>query len=84
MSGLFVVYSKALTGEWVRVSDRRRGAGCGPAHCQDWQHRSVGTRLGYPDGMVVSCTVTIGYDIPWRQGAYKEITWLLRCRIELD
>jgi small-conductance mechanosensitive channel len=25
------------------------------------------TRLGYPDGMIVSCTVTIGYDAPWRQ-----------------
>jgi small-conductance mechanosensitive channel len=25
------------------------------------------TRLGHPDGMIVSSTVTIGYDAPWRQ-----------------
>ena len=25
------------------------------------------TRLGHPDGMSVSSTVTIGYDVPWRQ-----------------
>jgi small-conductance mechanosensitive channel len=25
------------------------------------------TRLGYPDGMIASTTVTIGYDAPWRQ-----------------
>jgi len=25
------------------------------------------TRLGYPDGMIVTSTVTIGYDAPWRQ-----------------
>ncbi len=25
------------------------------------------TRLGHPDGMIVSSTLTIGYDAPWRQ-----------------
>ena len=85
MSGLFVVYSRALkTGEWVRVNDTEGEVlevGLLAAKIRTIEGQEVtlpnsvlvGTsttnysRLGYPDGMVVSSTVTIGYDAPWRQ-----------------
>ena len=85
MSGLFVVYSRALKpGEWVQVNDVEGevlevGLLAGKIRTVEGQEVTmpnsvlVGTatknytRLGYPDGMIVSCTVTIGYDAPWRQ-----------------
>ena len=85
MSGLFVVYSRALKpGEWVQVNDVEGevlevGLLAGKIRTVEGQEITmpnsvlVGTatknytRLGYPDGMIVSCTVTIGYDAPWRQ-----------------
>jgi len=85
ISGLFVVYSKALkTGEWVRVSDTEGeviDVGLLAAKIRTIEGQEVTvpnsilvststvnhTRLGHPDGKVVSCTITIGYDAPWRQ-----------------
>jgi small-conductance mechanosensitive channel len=85
MSGLFVVYSKALKpGEWVVVNDVEGevlevGLLAGKIRTVEGQEVTIPnsvlvgtatknhTRLGYPDGMIVSCAVTIGYDAPWRQ-----------------
>lgn len=85
MSGLFVVYSRALKrGEWVMVNDVEGevlevGLLAGKIRTVEGQEVTIPnsvlvgtstknfTRLGYPEGMVVSCTVTIGYDAPWRQ-----------------
>jgi len=85
MSGLFVVYSRALkSGEWVKV-DNTEGevleVGLLAAKIRTIEGQEVTipnsvlvststmnfTRLGQPDGMIVSPTVTIGYDAPWRQ-----------------
>ena len=81
MSGLFVVYSKALkTGEWVKVSDNEGEVlevGLLAAKIRTIEGQEVTipnsvlvgtsttnyTRLG----MVLTATVTIGYDAPWRQ-----------------
>jgi small-conductance mechanosensitive channel len=85
MSGLFVVYSKALrTGEWVRVNETEGevlevGLLAAKVRTIEGQEVTIPnsvlvgtlttnyTRLGYPDGMIASTTVTIGYDAPWRQ-----------------
>jgi small-conductance mechanosensitive channel len=85
MSGLFVVYSRALKrGEWVMVNDVEGevlevGLLAGKVRTIEGQEVTIPnsvlvgtstknfTRLGYPEGMVVSVTVTIGYDVPWRQ-----------------
>jgi small-conductance mechanosensitive channel len=85
MSGLFVVYCKALkTGEWVRINDTEGEVlevGLLAAKIRTMEGKEVTipnsvlvststmnfTRLGHPDGMIVSSTVTIGYDAPWRQ-----------------
>ena len=85
MSGLFVVYSKALkTGEWVVVNDTEGevlDVGLLAAKIRTIEGQEVtipnsvlvGTsttnysRLGFPDGMIISSTITIGYDAPWRQ-----------------
>ncbi len=85
MSGLFVVFSRALKrGEWVKVNDVEGevldvGLLAGKIRTVEGQEVTIPnsvlvgtstknfTRLGYPEGMVVSCTVTIGYDAPWRQ-----------------
>ena len=81
MSGLFVVYSKALkTGEWVKVNETEGEVlevGLLAAKIRTIEGQEVTipnsvlvststtnyTRLG----MVISSTVTIGYDAPWRQ-----------------
>lgn len=81
MSGLFVVYSKALkTGEWVKVNDSEGevlevGLLAAKIRTVEGQEVTIPnsvlvststtnyTRLG----MVMSSTVTIGYDVPWRQ-----------------
>jgi small-conductance mechanosensitive channel len=85
MSGLFVVYSKALkTGEWVQVNDIEGevlevGLLAGKIRTVEGQEVTIPnsvlvstatknyTRLGYPDGTIISSTVSIGYDGPWRQ-----------------
>jgi len=85
ISGLFVVYSKALkTGEWVRVNEvEGEVLEVGPLAAKirtiEGQEVTVPnsvlvgtlttnyTRLGHPNGMIASTTVTIGYDAPWRQ-----------------
>jgi small-conductance mechanosensitive channel len=85
MSGLFVVYSRALkTGEWVQVNDIEGevlevGLLAGKIRSPEGQEITIPnsvlvgtstknfTRLGYPDGMSISATVTIGYDAAWRQ-----------------
>ncbi len=85
MSGLFVVYSRALkTGEWVQVNDVEGevlevGLLAGKIRSPEGQEITIPnsvlvststknfTRLGYPDGMAISATVTIGYDALWRQ-----------------
>ncbi len=85
MSGLFVVYSRALkTGDWVRVNEiegevLEEGLLAAKIRTIEGQEVTIPnsvlvttattnyTRLGYPDGMVASSTVTIGYDAPWRQ-----------------
>jgi small-conductance mechanosensitive channel len=85
MSGLFVVYSKALkTGEWVRINETEGEVlevGLLAAKIRTTEGKEVTvpnsvlvgtstvnfTRLGHPDGMIVSSTLTIGYDAPWRQ-----------------
>jgi hypothetical protein len=87
MSGLLVMYSKVLkTGEWVRVSETE-GAGLLAAKIRTSEGQEVsipnsvllGTStadyapLGYPNGMVVSCTMTIGYAARWRQALTKKL-----------
>jgi small-conductance mechanosensitive channel len=85
MSGLFVVYSKALkTGEWVKVNDTEGevldvGLLAAKIRTMDGQQVTIPnslfvntttinfTRLGLLDGMIVSCTITVGYEAPWRQ-----------------
>jgi small-conductance mechanosensitive channel len=85
MSGLFVVYSKALrTGEWVKVNDIEGivlEVGLLAVKVRTIERQEVTiphsvlvssstknfTRLGHPDGMTISPSVTIGYDAPWRQ-----------------
>jgi small-conductance mechanosensitive channel len=85
MSGLFVVYSKALkTGEWVKVGDTEGevlDVGLLAAKIRTIEGQEVTipnsllvssstinfTRLGLLDGMIISSTVTVGYDAPWRQ-----------------
>ena len=85
ISGLFVVYSRALkTGEWVRINETEGEVlevGLLAAKIRTIEGKEVTvpnsvlvgtstvnfTRLGHPDGMVVSSTLTIGYDAPWRQ-----------------
>ena len=85
ISGLFVVYSKALkTGEWVKVNDTEGevldvGLLAAKVLTVEGQEVTVPnsilvssstvnyTRLGHPDGNIISCTMTIGYDAPWRQ-----------------
>jgi small-conductance mechanosensitive channel len=85
MSGLFVVYSRALkTGEWVKVNDTEGevlDVGLLAAKIRTIEGQEVTipnsvlvgtsttnfTRLGHPEGMIASVTVTIGYDAPWRQ-----------------
>jgi small-conductance mechanosensitive channel len=85
MSGLFVVYSKALkTGEWVKVGDSEGevlDVGLLAAKIRTVEGQEVTipnsllvgastmnfTRLGLLDGMIVSSTVTVGYEAPWRQ-----------------
>ena len=85
MSGLFVVYSKALKpGEWVLINDVEGevlevGLLAGKIRTPEGQEVTIPnsvlvgtstknfTRLGNVDGMMISCTVTIGYDAPWRQ-----------------
>jgi small-conductance mechanosensitive channel len=85
MSGLFVVYSKALkTGEWVKVGDTEGevlDVGLLAAKIRTIEGQEVTipnsllvgsstmnfTRLGVLDGMIISATVTVGYDAPWRQ-----------------
>lgn len=85
MSGLFVVYSRALrTGDWVQVNDTEGevlevGLLAAKIRSIEGQEITVPnsllvssatknyTRLGGLEGGFVSCTVTIGYDAPWRQ-----------------
>jgi len=85
MSGLFVVYSKALrNGEWVTIGDKTGevlevGLLAVKLRTVEMQEVTVPNslvvsttttnhaRLGYESGMPVTCTVTIGYDAPWRQ-----------------
>ena len=85
MSGLFVVYSKALkTGDWVLVNETEGevlevGLLAAKVRTAEQQEVTIPnsvlvatstknfTRLGYPNGMAITCTVTIGYDAPWRQ-----------------
>jgi small-conductance mechanosensitive channel len=81
MSGLFVVYSKALkTGEWVKVNNTEgevRDVGLLAAKIRTIEGQEVtipnsvlvGTSTtNYTRlGMVLNATVTIGYDAPWRQ-----------------
>ena len=81
MSGLFVVYSKALkTGEWVKVNNTEGevlDVGLLAAKIRTIEGQEVtipnsvlvGTSTtNYTRlGMVLNATVTIGYDAPWRQ-----------------
>jgi small-conductance mechanosensitive channel len=85
MSGLFVVYSKALkTGEWVSVNDTEGEVlevGLLAAKIRTIEGQEVTipntvlvstlttnyTRLGHPDGMIISSKMTVGYDVAWRQ-----------------
>lgn len=81
MSGLFVVYSKALkTGEWVKVNETEGEVlevGLLAAKIRTIEGQEVTlpnsvlvgtTTTNYTRlGMVINCTVTIGYDAPWRQ-----------------
>lgn len=85
MSGLFVVYSRALKpGEWVLINDIEGevlevGLLAGKIRTPEGQEVTIPnsvlvststknhTRLGTIEGMLISCTVTIGYDAPWRQ-----------------
>ena len=81
MSGLFVVYSKALkTGEWVKVNDTEGEVlevGLLAAKIRTIERQEVTipnsvlvatSTTNYTRlGMVLNATVTIGYDAPWRQ-----------------
>jgi small-conductance mechanosensitive channel len=85
MSGLFVVYSRALkVGEWVRINDIEGevvDVGLLAAKIRTIEGKEITipntvlvttlttnfTRLGHPDGKTLSCTITVGYDVPWRQ-----------------
>ena len=85
MSGLFVVYSRALkTGEWVKINETEGEVlevGLLAAKIRTIEGQEVTipnsvlvatstrnfTRLGHPDGLTLSSTITIGYDAPWRQ-----------------
>ena len=85
MSGLFVVYSRALkTGDWVQVNETEGevlevGLLASKVRTVEGQEVTIPnsvlvststknfTRLGQPHGMIITCTVTIGYDAPWRQ-----------------
>lgn len=85
MSGMFVIYSKALkTGEWVRVNEIEGEVlevGLLAAKVRTIEGKEVilpnsllvststtnYTRIGHADGMILSATVTIGYNAPWRQ-----------------
>ena len=85
MSGLFVVYSKALkTGDWVVVNDKEGEVlevGLLAVKIRTIEEQEVTlpnsvivnttttnyTRTGRIDASVVTVTVTIGYDAPWRQ-----------------
>ena len=87
MSGLCVVYSKALkTGEWVQVNDIEGevlevGLLAGKIRTVEGQEVTVPnsvlastattnyTRLGHPNGTIISSTVSIGYDAAWATGA---------------
>jgi len=81
MSGLFVVYSRALkTGEWVKVNDTE-GEVLEVGLLAAKIRTIVGQEVTIPNsvivgtsttnytrlGMVLNATVTIGYDAPWRQ-----------------
>ena len=85
MSGLFVVYSKALkSGDWV-VVNKKEGqvleVGLLAVKIRTIEEQEVTipnsvivnttttnyTRLGKLDGSVANVSVTIGYDVPWRQ-----------------
>ena len=81
MSGLFVVYSKALkTGEWVKVNDTEGevlevGLLAAKIRTIEGQEVTIPNSVlvatstaNYTRlGMVLNATVTIGYDAPWRQ-----------------
>jgi len=81
MSGLFVVYSKALkTGEWVKINDTEGEVlevGLLAAKIRTIERQEVTiphsvlvatSTTNYTRlGMVLNATVTIGYDAPWRQ-----------------
>lgn len=85
MSGLFVVYSRALkTGDWVQINDTEGevlevGLLAGKVRTVEGQEVTIPnsvlvstatknfTRLGHLHGMIITCTITIGYDAPWRQ-----------------
>jgi small-conductance mechanosensitive channel len=85
MSGLFVVYSKALKrGEWVQVNETEGEVlevGMLAAKIRTIEGQEVTiphsvlvgtlttnyTRLGGRDGSIASTTISVGYDVPWRQ-----------------
>lgn len=85
MSGLFVVYSKALkSGDWVVVNEKEGQVlevGLLAVKIRTIEEQEVTipnsvivnttttnyTRLGLLDGSVANVSVTIGYDVPWRQ-----------------
>jgi small-conductance mechanosensitive channel len=85
MSGLFVVYSKALkTGDWVVVNDKEGevlDVGLLAVKIRTIEQQEVTiphsvivsttttnyTRIGRHDASVVTVTITIGYNAPWRQ-----------------
>jgi len=81
MSGLFVVYSRALKpGEWVQVNDVEGevlevGLLAGKIRSPEGQEITIpnsvlvgtSTKNFTRLGMSISATVTIGYDAPWRQ-----------------
>jgi small-conductance mechanosensitive channel len=85
MSGMFVVYSKALkTGDWVVVNDKEGEVlevGLLAVKIRTIEQQEVTiphsvivsttttnyTRIGQDDASVVTVTVTIGYNAPWRQ-----------------
>jgi small-conductance mechanosensitive channel len=85
MSGMFVVYSKALkTGDWVVVNDKEGEVlevGLLAVKIRTIEQQEVTiphsvivsttttnyTRIGRDDASVVTVTVTIGYNAPWRQ-----------------
>ena len=81
MSGLFVVFSRALKpGEWVQINDIEGevlevGLLAGKIRSPEGQEITVpnsvlvstSTKNFTRLGMSISATVTIGYDAPWRQ-----------------